>query len=113
MKHLISKQQSDGNITFKHVYVEDDVIVATVNVNVYDNNDSHLISGVYVHEDYRNRGIGTMIIKDITDNDNPMSLEVDKNNDVARRLYEKLGFHYWQDENDKMVWMKNFKYKKV
>ena len=113
LKHLVSKQQWDGYITFKHVYIEDDVIVATVNVNEYDNNDAQVISAVYVHEDYRNKGIGTMIINDITNNDNPMSLEVDRDNLIAIKLYEKFGFHYWQDEDDKMIWMKNFKYNKI
>ena len=35
-----------------------------------------------------------MMMKDITDNDLPMCLEVDKNNQAAIKLYEKFGFQW-------------------
>ncbi len=56
------------------------------------------ISGVFVDEDMRNRGIGTTfmsaLIKDYFEEfDTPLMLHVTSNNTAAVKLYEKCGFH--------------------
>ncbi len=114
IKHLISKQQWNKYVAYKHIYLDGDIVVGTLTCNEYDDSDAVIINGVYVNENYRNKGIGTMMMKDITNNDLPMCLEVDMDNQVAIKLYEKFGFHYWQEsDTSNMYWMKNFKYTKI
>ncbi len=113
MKHFVSKQQWEGKISYKHFWTEDDLVVSTLVITHYNNNETVNISGVYVHEDYRQRGIATMMLKETLDKTTPFSLEVRKDNVAAIKLYENFGFHYWQDSDSEMIWMKDFKYSKA
>ena len=54
--------------------------------------DGVLLDEIYLDEEYRNKGIGTSIIKNIIKNNTIIYLWVYKNNKEAFRLYEKLGF---------------------
>ena len=38
MKHLIAIQEWDKHIAHKHVFIKDDIIIATVTVNVFEDN---------------------------------------------------------------------------
>ena len=57
--------------------------IAGVSISAYDQ-DACYISYLAVEENYRNKGIGTALIK--------ILLEVDYDNVGARKLYQKLGF---------------------
>ncbi len=51
-----------------------------------------LLDEIYLEKEYRGKGIGTEIIKDILDKNSIVSLWVYKKNKNAIKLYEKLGF---------------------
>ena len=57
-----------------------------------DKDDGKLLDEIYLEEEYRNKGIGTNIIKDIITNNNIIYLWVYKENIQAISLYKKLGF---------------------
>ena len=54
--------------------------------------DGKLLDEIYLEEEYRNKGIGTEIIKDILNNNDIVYLWVYKENERAISLYKKLGF---------------------
>ena len=55
--------------------------------------NSKLLDEIYLEEEYRNKGIGTEIIKDILNNNDVVYLWVYKENEKAISLYKKLGFN--------------------
>jgi ribosomal protein S18 acetylase RimI-like enzyme len=67
--------------------------------------DGVLLDEIYLDEEYRNKGIGTSIIKNILKDNNITYLWVYKNNKEAIRLYEKLGFTVIE-ETDSRYFMK-------
>lgn len=78
------------------VYVYEGEYVAGVSLSAYDE-DAYLMSYLVVEEGYRNKGIGTVLIKFACAYANDQSakrvlLEVDNDNIKARELYQKLGF---------------------
>ncbi len=58
-----------------------------------NNDNSKLLDEIYLEEEYRNKGIGTEIIKDILNNNDVVYLWVYKENEKAISLYKKLGFN--------------------
>ena len=54
--------------------------------------DGKLLDEIYLEEEYRNKGIGTNIIKNVISNNNIVYLWVYKNNIKAVELYKRLGF---------------------
>lgn len=63
--------------------------------------DGVILDEIFIEEEYRNRKIGTSIIKDILENNNIVYLWVYKNNINAFRLYEKLGFNVISDTENR------------
>ena len=59
---------------------------------VVNKDDGVLLDEIYLEEKYRNKGIGTSIIKKILSNYNIVYLWVYKLNTRALSLYKKLGF---------------------
>ena len=55
-------------------------------------NDGKLLDEIYLEEEYRNKGIGTDIIKNILKDNNIVYLYVYKENTKAISLYKRLGF---------------------
>ena len=55
--------------------------------------DGKLLDEIYLEKVYRNKGIGTEIIRDILSNNDIVYLWVYKKNDKAISLYRKLGFN--------------------
>lgn len=55
--------------------------------------DGVLLDEIYLDEEYRNKGIGTSIIKSIIDDNDIIYLWVYKANQAAFNLYIKLGFN--------------------
>ena len=70
-----------------------------------DKDDGKLLDEIYLEEDYRNKGIGTDIIKRIIDSNKIVYLWVYKENVKAISLYSKLGFSII-DETDTRYYMK-------
>ena len=57
-----------------------------------NNDNGKLLDELYLEEEYRNKGIGTNIIKDILNKNNIVYLWVYKLNTKAISLYKRLGF---------------------
>ena len=70
--------------------VVDDKIVGCLLLT--EKNDGILLDEIYLEEDYRNKGIGTDIIKNVISNNDIIYLWVYKENLIAVSLYKKLGF---------------------
>jgi ribosomal protein S18 acetylase RimI-like enzyme len=67
--------------------------------------DGKLLDEIYLEEKYRNRGIGTNILKEVINNNDIVYLWVYKENIQAISLYKKLGFIVI-DETDSRYYMK-------
>ena len=55
-----------------------------------------MLDEIYIEKDYRNKKIGTNIIKDILKNNDTVYLWVYKDNKKAISLYERMGFNICQ-----------------
>ena len=71
-----------------HNIIVDEKIVGCLLLTNKDN--GKLLDEIFLEEEYRNKGIGTSIIKDIINNNDIVYLWVYKENDIS--LYKKLGF---------------------
>lgn len=67
--------------------------------------DGKLLDEIYLEEDYRDKGIGTKIIKNILNNNDIVYLWVYKENVKAISLYKKLEF-YVIEETESRYYMK-------
>lgn len=67
-------------------------------LSLIDKEDGKLLDEIYLKKEYRNKGIGTDIIKNITKENNIIYLWVYKSNTKAISLYKKLGFSIIQEE---------------
>lgn len=83
--------------------VIDNIIVGCLLVTRKD--DGVLLDEIYLEEKYRNKGIGTSIIKDVLKNNNVVYLWVYKENKKAISLYKRLGFKV-KEETDSRYYMK-------
>lgn len=63
--------------------------------------DDTFLDEIYLEEEYRNKGIGTSIIKDILKANSPVCLWVYKNNINAISLYKKLNFEILNETEDR------------
>lgn len=70
-----------------------------------DKDDGKLLDEIYLEEQYRNKGIGTDIIKNILKQNNIVYLWVYKKNIKAIKLYKKLEFNIIE-ETDTRYYMK-------
>lgn len=65
-------------------------------ITVVEQSMSHFISGVYILPEFQNMGLGSALVQQImekaTENGRPVTLQVLKANEPARRLYKRLGF---------------------
>lgn len=88
-----------GPEAFNLVAVLDGIVVATAGLERYSGRRSHAAGiGMGVHDDHRGKGIGTALLREITDAaDNWLRIErleltVFADNLQAIRLYERFGF---------------------
>ena len=110
MKHLVSTQQWDRHTADKHVFIMDEIIVAMVTINHFEDYDT--IESLWLEPQYRGRGLSKEIMDIITDNQ-PMTLMVRKDNEIAINLYKKYGFEYWCEEDENYDWYRNYTETKI
>lgn len=72
---------------------------------ITNNDDSISLDEIYLEKDYRNKGIGTKIIKKLISENKSVCLWVYKLNEKAISLYKKLGFEII-DETENRYYMK-------
>ena len=80
------------NETFKDYYniIINDKIIGSVCIKELEN--AKLLDEIYLEKEFRNKGIGTDIIKKIIENNKNVYLWVYKKNKKAVLLYKRLGF---------------------
>lgn len=63
------------------------------------------VAGIQILPEHQGKGIGSSVMKTVIEeaagNDYPLTLEVEKNNLDAKRLYERLGFEMVEDRVDR------------
>ena len=85
-----------------NIMVDNKIIGCLVLTN---KDDGKLLDEIYLEKVYRNKGIGTEIIRDILSNNDIVYLWVYKKNDKAISLYRKLGFNVIE-ETESRYYMK-------
>ena len=87
---------------YSNIVVDNKVIGCLLLTN---KDDGILLDEIYLEEEYRNKGIGTDIIKKVLSDNNIVYLWVYKENNKAISLYKSLGFKMI-DETDSRYYMK-------
>lgn len=98
------------NEIFKDYYniIIDDKIIGSVGIRDLEN--AKLLDEIYLEKEFRNKGIGTDIIRKIIENNESVYLWVYKENIKAVSLYKTLGFkiidetesRYYMEYNEKV-----------
>ena len=83
--------------------IVDNIIVGCILLT--DKNDGKQLDEIYLEEEYRNKKIGTRIIKNVLNNNDIVYLWVYKENERAVSLYKKLGFNIIE-ETESRYYMK-------
>ena len=87
---------------YRNIMVDNKIIGCLLITN---KDDGKLLDEIYLEKVYRNKGIGTEIIRDILSNNDIVYLWVYKKNDKAISLYRKLGFNVIE-ETESRYYMK-------
>lgn len=87
---------------YKNIIINNNIVGCILLTN---KDDGKLLDELYLEEDYRNKGIGTSIIKNIINTNNIVYLWVYKDNTKAISLYKKLNFKVIE-ETDTRYYMK-------
>ena len=87
---------------YSNIVVDDKVVGCLL---LTDKDDGTLLDEIYLEEKYRNKGIGTNILKEVINNNDIIYLWVYKENLHAISLYKKLGF-FVIEETESRYYMK-------
>ena len=87
---------------YSNIVVDDKVVGCLL---LTDKDDGTLLDEIYLEEKYRNKGIGTNIIKEVINNNDIIYLWVYKENVQTISLYKKLGFNVIE-ETESRYYMK-------
>ena len=87
---------------YRNIIVDNKIVGCLLLTN---KDDGKLLDEIYLEEDYRDKGIGTKIIKNILNNNDIVYLWVYKENVKAISLYKKLEF-YVIKETESRYYMK-------
>ena len=100
-----TQKEVDGKVANSTTYVieYDNVQVGRLRI-IQSGNEIH-IAGIQIHPKHQRKGIGSQVIrammKDAKEKEWPLTLEVEKDNPDAKRLYIKLGFEFIEDRGDR------------
>lgn len=109
INNYVNKTIPNEFCNYKNIVLNDN-IVGSVLVTKKDNDI--LLDEIFIEEQYRNKKIGTSVIKDIIDSVNSsIYLWVYKDNVKAIKLYNKLGFRI-KDETDSRYYMEYLKFER-
>lgn len=102
INNYVNKTISNQIFEYKNI-VLNNIIVGSFLIT--KNENGLLLDEIFIEEQYRNKGIGTSIIKDvISKSNNNVYLWVYKDNIKAVNLYNKLGFNI-KEETDSRYYM--------
>ena len=96
------------NETIKDYFniIVDDKIIGSVCIKDLEN--AKLLDEIYLEKEFRNKGIGTDIIRKIIENNKNVYLWVYKKNKKAVLLYKRLGFTI-EEETESRYYMNYYK----
>ncbi len=101
-----------NEITPKQIFKYKNIVLNNIVIGSFlitKNENGLLLDEIFIDEQYRNKGIGTSIIKDIvSESNNNIYLWVYKENIKAINLYNKLGFNI-KEETDSRYYMEYLK----
>lgn len=103
----------DGKEDWICTAIEDDKIIAFLSIEVHREDPDFLyLDDLSVTGRCRNRGIGTALIQRAEQYANELGisairLHVEKANEAATRLYERLGFSLREDQGNRILMEKN------
>ena len=80
------------------VILSDDRMIGFLGVR--EEVDALYVAQMYLIPEYRGRGIGTALVRELLAEVRPVVLKVTKLNTGARRLYERLGFRVKSEDAD-------------
>ena len=102
INNYVNKTISNQIFEYKNI-VLNNIIVGSFLIT--KNENSLLLDEIFIEEQYRNKGIGTSIIKDVVSKSNSnVYLWVYKDNIKAFNLYNKIGFNI-KEETDSRYYM--------
>ena len=90
IENYVSKKVPELLEYYSNIVVDNNIVGCLL---IYSKDDGMLLDEIYIEENYRNKGIGTDIIKNVLDNYKIVYLYVYKDNIKAFNLYKRLGFN--------------------
>ena len=103
----------DGRDEWISVAVYDDEIIAFLSIEVHHEDKEYIyLDDLSVTKEYRNKGIGTKLIKTAESYARKISIpticfHVEKTNTNAFRLYQRLGYNVYQDQKTRYLMIKH------
>ena len=94
IKEYVNNQVAKELYNYNLVLVDDKVIGCIL---VSDLEDGKLLDEIYLDDKYRNKGIGSQLIKEVLVNNPIVYLWVYKDNKEAIDLYSRLGFLVYEE----------------
>ena len=101
----IAKNITDNYKMYKIIYIDKKIVGAYL---VIDYLDGKIIDEIYIEEEYRNKGIGSSIVRNILEENDKLYVWVYKQNDQALNFFRKLGFTD-KDDNGRALILKHNK----
>lgn len=106
INNYVNKTISKQIFEYKNIILNNIIVGSFL---ITKNKDGLLLDEIFLEEQYRNKGIGTIIIKDVVSKaNNNVYLWVYKDNIKAVNLYNKLGFNV-KEETDSRYYMEYIK----
>lgn len=106
INNYVNKTIPNQILKYKNIILNNNIVGSILLIK---NGEEILLDEIFIEEQYRNKGIGTSIIKDIVYNaNNNVYLWVYKENIKAVNLYNKLGFNI-KEETDSRYYMEYIK----
>ena len=106
INNYVNKTISKQIFEYKNIILNNIIVGSFL---ITKNKDGLLLDEIFLEEQYRNKGIGTTIIKDVVSKaNNNVYLWVYKDNIKAVNLYNKLGFNV-KEETDSRYYMEYIK----
>ena len=102
IENYVSKKVPELLEYYSNIVVDNNIVGCLL---IYSKDDGMLLDEIYIEENYRNKGIGTDIIKNILEKNNIIYLYVYKDNIRAFNLYKRLGFNIIE-ETESRYYMK-------
>lgn len=102
INNYVNKTISNQIFEYKNIVLNNNIVGSFL---ITKNENGLLLDEIFIEEQYRNKGIGTSIIKDVVSkSNNNVYLWVYKDNIKAVNLYNKIGFNI-KEETDSRYYM--------